>query len=113
MMGKKAAQRFPTGIPVGYSGGRLEGLAKVADVSKSGARLAAASSVVPDGTRVQFEFGVLNDLRRFSMGAEVVRQTEDGFAVRFHVEDPNHGKLFIPLLEMIASRADRRQKPVS
>ncbi len=89
--------RLTAEVPVGYSGGRIEGIGKIANVSASGALIANVTTRVPVGSRLYVEFGVLSGRGSFSLRSDVVRLTDDGFAVRFLADDPNAG-LLIPFL---------------
>ncbi len=104
---KQAAPRLEARIPVGYSGGRLEGQGIISNLSKSGAALSEITTPVPNGVRLNLEFAALSGLPWFSLWAEVVRQTEDGFAVRFLEPDSQKRRLLDPVLDLIAERAKR------
>ncbi len=101
------AVRLTAEVPVGYSGGRIEGLGKVANVSASGALIANATTRVPNGSELHLEFGALSGLEAFSVRSEVIRQTDDGFAVRFLVDtDYRLLILFLQLLEDAQTELD-------
>ena len=100
--------RLTAEVPVGYSGGRIEGIGKVANVSASGALIANATTRVPNGSELHLEFGALSGLEAFSVRSEVIRQTDDGFAVRFLANDTDHRLLilFLQLLEDAQAELD-------
>ena len=102
---RRDAPRFEARIPVGYSGGRLEGQGIISNLSSSGAALSEITTPVPNGLKLNLEFGALSGLPWFSLRSEVVRQTEDGFAVRFLEPDSEKRRLLGPVLDAIAERA--------
>ncbi len=60
---------------------------------------------MPNGLKLNLEFGALSGLPSFSLWAEVVRQTEDGFALRFLETDTENWRLLGSVLVLIAERA--------
>ncbi len=101
------AVRLTAEVSVGYSGGRIEGIGKIANVSASGALIANATTRVPNGSELRLEFWALSGLEAFSVRSEVIRQTDDGFAVRF-LADADHSLLilFLQLLEDAQAELD-------
>ncbi len=95
-------------VPVGYSGARLEGRGIICNLSSSGARISEITQSVPNGVRLSLEFGMLSGLPPFSMAAELVRQTEDGFAVRFLETDTPNARRLPPVLELIGKLIGKR-----
>ncbi len=102
---RRDAPRFQARIPVGYSGARLEGQGIISNLSNSGAALSEITTPVPNGLKLNLEFGALSGLPSISLWAEVVRQTEDGFVLRFLETDTENWQLLGSLLELIAERA--------
>ena len=78
---RRLAQRFKLRVPVGFAGGAVEGRGVTVDLSVSGARVTEVTASVANGATIQLAFGVLDS--SFTIRAEVVRQTGDGFAARF------------------------------
>ena len=78
---QRAAPRISCRVPVGYAAGQA-GRGMTANVSDSGALICEATNLVAAGTRLIVAFGV-RETSSISVHSEVVRQTADGFAVRF------------------------------
>ncbi len=110
---RRATPRFDVELPVGFSGARLEGIGVICNLSKSGARIREPTTSVPDRTILDLELGQLSDAQPFSVMAEVVRQTEDGLAVRFVEMDADTERLLGPFLEQITEsrRGGRGRAP--
>ncbi len=103
---RRGAQRIPARIPVAYWSGRVEGQGIVCDVSRLGARISKATSALPTGTKVRIEFGALSGLASFTLPGEVVRQTDDGFALRFLDPDSDNARTLKPFLELISQQRE-------
>ncbi len=88
-MENESAPRPRHGIrtPVAYSGSDLEGGGSLANISISGALIEPASPSVAPGTRlsllVPYFLRAHVELRSVELPAEVVRETDTGFAVLF------------------------------
>lgn len=98
---------------MGYSGARLEGRGIICNLSSSGARISEITESVPNGVQLRLELGMLSGLPSFSMAAEVVRQTEGGFAVRFLETPTPDARVPRPVLELIGKGAlwEKRGRP--
>ncbi len=92
-MEKETAARPRHGIrtPVAYSGPDVEGGGSLANISISGALIEPASPSVAPGTPISLLVPYFPrshvELRAVELPAEVVRETETGFAVLFNELD--------------------------
>ena len=103
---RRGAQRIPSRIPVAYWSGRVEGQGIVRDVSRLGARISEATSSLATGSELKIELGALSGLASFVLSGEVVRQTDDGFALRFLDPDSDKTRFLEPFLELILQRRE-------
>jgi hypothetical protein len=83
---KRRSPRVKTRFDALYSSGREEGAGVLADISYSGARLAGTSFQPPVGTKVRL-YVFIQPVDPFEVTGEVVRLTEDGFALEYVVAD--------------------------
>ncbi len=68
---------------VNFTAGKIEGSGLILDVSLTGAHVREASHRLEAGTKVDMYFLQEKTERRLHAVAEVMRETESGFAVRF------------------------------
>lgn len=83
-----AAEDYPS-VPgrVLFTAGAIRGSGMLLDISTSGASIYKPSKNVPSGIVIDLYFLQSGTERRLHAEAEVVRRTDEGFAVRFlHVE---------------------------
>ncbi len=66
-----------------YEDHSLTGRGFTANISVSGVRIEQASQPVPIGMQLGLRFSFFHGSFEAQFGAEVVRHSEDGFAVRF------------------------------
>jgi hypothetical protein len=85
---------------VHYTGTQVDGHGLLCNISSTGARISEATTSVPVGAKLRLEFGSLSGLPPIPMQSEVVRLTEDGFAVQFVEEEADRQALLRRLLEM-------------
>ncbi len=79
----------------------MEGGGVIHDLSVSGMRLVTSVRLEP-GTEVELYFRPIEGGAALRMPAEVVRPTEDGFAVRFSQLDLEMQELVLDTLKMFA-----------
>ena len=83
-----SAEDYPS-VPgrVLFTAGAIRGSGMLLDISTTGAHIYRPSKTVPKGIVIDLYFLQSDTERRLHAEAEVVRRTEDGFAVRFlHIE---------------------------
>ncbi len=85
---QRSGFRFRLPCHVSYGVGRLQGTARLHDISASGCRVEGASLTPQPGTRIQLSIHLSDQLGLFGAELSVVRRTESGFAGRFEVTDP-------------------------
>jgi hypothetical protein len=78
-----AAPRFLVHVPVSFQGPAVAGSGTIQDISTSGARLRAAGAPPQPGATMTMRFSIFPGSLEISLSSEIVRHTEDGFAVRF------------------------------
>ena len=104
-MENESAPRPRHGIrtPVAYSAADLEGGGSLANISISGALIEPASPSVAPGTRLSLIVPYFPrthvELRAVELPAEVVRQTDTGFAVLFNKLDVEARRVLLELQE--------------
>ena len=79
--------RVRTRFDVLYASGPSEGAGVLADLSYSGARLEEASLRPEVGTAVRL-YVFVQPVAPFQLEGHVIRHTENGFAIRYDVDDP-------------------------
>jgi hypothetical protein len=80
---RRATPRVQLLSHVFFSAGRVEGRGVLHEVSKTGARIEDTSPRLKPGTKVQLTFVLDQDGQPMDISANVVRETESGFAVQF------------------------------
>lgn len=91
-MEQRRSPRFRTHFDALISSGRTEGAGTLAEISYSGARVEAASTQPPIGTRVTLYIFVL-PVSPFELTGQVARHTEKGFAIAYDLFDPEIRRL--------------------
>jgi c-di-GMP-binding flagellar brake protein YcgR len=76
-----------------------QGSGTLHDISMTGARVEEASIQLKPGTRLRLEFAPRADCLPVEIGAEVVRETGNGFAVEFSALDPRLKRLLRSLID--------------
>ncbi|MCZ6464312.1 MAG: PilZ domain-containing protein [Proteobacteria bacterium] len=84
--------RIRTQFETLYSAGRSEGAGVLADISYSGARLEGVSSKPDIGTELRL-YVFLQPVMPFELIGEVVRHSENGFAIEYKNLDPEVRRL--------------------
>jgi hypothetical protein len=82
-MNKRASQRVHVRFPVSFTGHSTSGTAYAQNISVSGALLEDADPPLLAGGKIRLSFSLFPDSLPIEINAEVVRETEAGFAVRF------------------------------
>lgn len=98
--------RFRLPCHVTYCAGRRQGNARLVDISTSGCRLERVSHAAAPGSVVQVSIHLSDRVGLFDTELFVVRCTDEGFAGRFLVPDP---QLSLRLLQV----AKDQRKPTS
>jgi len=84
--------RIPTRFEALYSAGRLEGAGVLLDISYSGA-LFGETSLKPELGKTIRAYVFVQPINPIELAGEVVRLTEDGFAVQYEIADPELRRL--------------------
>ena len=79
----RSTGRVPVRFPVRFFGRHVEGTAQALNVSATGALLEDAEPLLIAGGKIRLRFSLAPDALPIDVAAEVVRETETGFAVRF------------------------------
>ena len=80
---RRAAPRIQLLSHAFYWADRVEGRGELHDVSMTGARIEEASTPMKPGTKLRVTFGLNECGTAIQLWADVVRETETGFAVQF------------------------------
>jgi hypothetical protein len=80
---KRASQRIHVRFPVTFTSHSTEGTAYAQNISVTGALLEEADPPLLAGGKIRLRFSLFPDSLPIEIEAEVVRETEAGFAVRF------------------------------
>ena len=91
-MERRKNPRFRTRFDVLCSAGDKEGAGTLVNISRSGARLDAASHCPEIGTKVRL-YIFIQPVCPFEISGEVVRHEEGTFAIRYSNLDPEIGRL--------------------
>ena len=83
----RSSARISVRFPVTYTGRQVEGTAMARNVSATGALLEDAEPLLISGGEISLRFSLAQDTIPVEVSAEVVRETETGFAVRFTTMD--------------------------
>jgi hypothetical protein len=102
---QRVAFRFRLPCPISYSAGDASGQASLVDISAAGVRIEGATSRLQPGTRVRLNLRLGDELELTEAEAEVIRQTETGFAARFVEMDR---ELTLHLLNLIGEAEKSR-----
>jgi hypothetical protein len=90
---RRAAPRLRLRSRASYHTEEVEGWGTLHDFSSSGARIDQASARLKPGERVRLSFTPRTDCLPVEVWADVVRETETGFAVRFTSLDARLNRL--------------------
>ncbi len=71
-----------------FSGRRVQGQGLVENISSTGALIEKSSHLLTTGSEVMLRFSFFPGASPVEISAQVVRETENGFAVRFEKMDP-------------------------
>ena len=91
---------------VRYSAGRIEGTGFFYDLSLTGARISTQSGIPRVGTAATLFFCIGED-DAVTVNAEVVRELDNGFAVRFVRLDPRIQDLLIAALPLTSALREK------
>ncbi len=105
---KEESERRSAPAPGGvrYSAGRIEGTGSFHDLSLTGACISTQSGIPPVGAAATLFFCIGED-DVFTVSAEVVRELDDGFAVRFVRLDPRIQDLLIAALPLASALREK------
>jgi hypothetical protein len=101
-MDKRKDPRFLTRFDALYSDGATEGAAVLVDLSYSGARLETATFRPEIGTEVRL-YVFVQPVAPFEIVGQVVRRTEEGFAVAHDISDPEVRRLVDDVSAVVSS----------
>jgi hypothetical protein len=97
-------------FPVSFTGRNTQGRAYAQNISVSGALLVDADPLLLAGGKIRVSFSLFPDSLPIDIDADVVRETEDGFAVRFSDTDPRaRGVLRRAVAKALQAAADELQ----
>ncbi len=86
----------------------LEGTGRVRNISKSGALIEDADEVVMPGSSIKLRLSFLEDAIPVDIPAEVIRETETGFAVEFKKLNPRTSAVLgVAIAKLRASGEDQ------
>ena len=85
---RRGKPRVRVRFPVTFIGRNTEGRAYAENISVSGALLVDAEPLLLAGGKIRVSFSLFPDSLPIEIDADVVRETEDGFAVKFSDRDP-------------------------
>jgi hypothetical protein len=80
---RRASQRVRVRFPVTFTGRNIQGCAFARNISVSGALLEDAEPLLITGGRIRVRFSLFPESLPIEATAIVVRETENGFAIRF------------------------------
>ena len=103
---RRKKDRIPVRFHVTYSGRNVVGTAYASNISVSGALLEEADPLLLSGGEIRMSFSLLPGSLAIELSAEVVRETENGFGVRFTGMTPRNRSL----LKMAIDVAKRKQR---
>ena len=89
---RRGQGRIRTQFETLYSAGRSEGAGILADISYSGAMIAEASLRPDVGEKIRL-YVFVQPVSPFELIGNVVRHTEDGYAIEYEVLDPEVRRL--------------------
>ena len=89
---RRGQDRVRTQFETLYSAGRLEGSGILADISYSGAMIVEASLRPDVGEKIRL-YVFVHPVSPFELIGNVVRHTEDGYAIEYEVLDPEVRRL--------------------
>lgn len=89
---RRSHGRIATRFEVLYSDGRLEGAGVLLDISHSGA-LFGQTSLSPELGKTVRAYVFVQPVNPVELTGEVVRLTDDGFAIRYELSDPEVRRL--------------------
>lgn len=99
-MDARRSPRFRTRFDALISAETAEGAGVLAEISYAGARLEATSITPPVGSRVTL-YVFVRPVAPFTLTGQVVRATEDGFAVTYELFDPEIRRLVDDVSAMV------------
>ncbi len=86
---RRRGPRIKTDLATYFSAAREEGSAVLADISSVGALLERAESQPSVGARVRLGLFLPNSSKRLQVVGQVVRHTENGFAIEYESPNPH------------------------
>jgi hypothetical protein len=99
---RRGEGRIPTRFEALYSTGRMEGAGVLVDISYSGA-LFGQTSIRPELGKTIRAYVFVQPVNPIELAGEVVRLTDDGFAVRYELTDPEVRRLVDDAAAVVAS----------
>lgn len=101
----RKARRIPVRFPACFHGRRVDGKGMVSNISQTGCLIEDAEPLVVAGGEVRLRFSLFDDSLPFELRGTVVRETPNGFAIRFTSLDPRTRQI----LSFAISRASQGQ----
>ncbi len=107
---RRRAPRVPVHFSCEFYGRKVQGTGMVRNISVSGALIEEAEPLLISGTEIHMRF-VLGTDTVVEVTAEVARETEGGFAVRFDTMDARVRAVMHKLIARDRERDDEDQEP--
>ena len=101
-MDPRRSLRFRTRFDVLISADPAQGSGVLTEISYAGARLEKASICPPVASRVTL-YVFVRPVAPFTLSGQVVRSTEDGFAITYELFDPEIRRLVDDVSSVVAS----------
>ena len=106
---RRTNRRVPVRFAIGFEGRHIEGAGYAKDISVSGALIEDAEPLLLAGASIRLRFSLLRNAIPIELDAQVVRETEKGFAVQFEEVDPRLRSILRMAIDRIRrSSADGR-----
>ena len=105
-MGESTAALIDAQIPVVFYRGSIKGEGVLRNVSMPAALVGSATAPVVVGQKVTLELGLPSNLPSFCVVADVIRQEENGFAVRFLFDASATRTEMLGLIDLLTLQRD-------
>jgi hypothetical protein len=108
---QKRAPRVQVQFSCEFYGRKIQGNGLVRNISTSGALIEDAEPLLISGTQIRMRFALGSDTVPVELTAEVARETEGGFAVRFDSMDARVRAVMHKLISRACERDDDDAPP--
>jgi hypothetical protein len=107
---QRRAHRVPVAFTCEFFGRTLKGRGMVRNISVSGALIEEAEPLLITGTELELRFALEGE-EPIEIGAEVVRETEGGFGVRFETMNARVRAAMLELITQEREYEDDQEAP--